>query len=113
MRNHLLSLNQGYGRIIFEIENERNPLPFERLSRGSVSSMQVDLPWIARALWTFMSSNMTREYNRGLMAYVGGEELNGIELWRRLFWKNQGGARKVELVEMKALHRFPKCPDTS
>ena len=39
--------------------------------------------------------------------------MNGLELWRRLFWKTQGGARKVEVGEMRALHRFPQCPDAS
>ena len=113
VRNQLLSVNQGYGRVIFETEREKSPLTFARLATCNLPGLNVDLSWISRALYTFMSSNMTKEFNRGLMAYVGGEELNGLELWRRLYWKNQGGSRKVEVGEMRALHKFPKCTDPS
>ena len=44
--------------------------------------------------------------NRNVLA--GGHN-NGLELWRSLFVKHEGGADQVELGGMESLHTFPKC----
>ena len=102
-------MNHGYGRILHEIESEKMPLPWSRLNSTNIHGLNVDIPWISRALWTAMVSNMTRTFRRSCAQLIGGEETNGIELWRYLFFKNQGGAEQVQLVDKAAFHAFPKC----
>ena len=43
---------------------------------------------------------------------VGQQEfLNGLELWRRLFFENEGGATEAEVQERECFIHFPECPD--
>ena len=42
---------------------------------------------------------------------VGGETYNGLELWRRLYVENKGGAEQVVMAGLRRLHNFPQCPD--
>ena len=35
--------------------------------------------------------------------------MNGLELWRFLFSKNQGGAAQVQIIDRAAFHDFLKC----
>ena len=102
-------MNRGYGRIFPEVETERLPLPWSRLNTARIQGLNLDVPWISRALWTAMVSNMTLTFQRTCAQLIGGEETNGIELWRYLFFKNQGGAEQVQLVDKAAFHAFPKC----
>ena len=48
-------------------------------------------------------------YDRRLQL-TNGEDCNGLELWRRLYLENKGGAEHVMLAGISRLHRFPKCP---
>ena len=108
LRNHLLACNHGFGRIIYETENDKFPIPWSRLAMG-MRGMTCDLSWISKALRTFIVASMTLTFQRTCAQLIGGEEMNGIELWRVLFFKNQGGAEQVKLVDRAAFHAFPKC----
>ena len=48
-------------------------------------------------------------YTRRLQL-VCGEDLNGLELWRRLYADHEGGAEQAILAKMQRLRSFPKCP---
>ena len=41
---------------------------------------------------------------------AGGEDRNGLELWRKLFLENEGGAEQVALAGLRRFHKFLKCP---
>ena len=41
------------------------------------------------------------------------EDLNGLELLRHMWIKFEGGAAQVEVADLRALHTFPRCPDSS
>ena len=81
IRDHLLSSNQGYGRILYELEREKDPMCMARLAAHPfLAGMTCDLSWITKSLWTFLVRNMTRSYRRTINALVDGEELNGLDL---------------------------------
>ena len=95
MTNHLISCNQGYGKILHHVHKEKTPLTYERLrsthASGGFPGLNVDLIWVARALWTFIYEHVTTGAKRSLVNKVGkAENLNGLELWRRLFVDNEG-----------------------
>ena len=111
MREHLLGSNQGYGRIIDEVERRRDPITMAGLQLNpTMDGMNCDLVWITRQLWTFISRNVTRSFRKTLKSLVSGEELNGLELWRVLWRDNEGGSLAVEVADLGALHAFPPCP---
>ena len=41
---------------------------------------------------------------------TGGEDNNGLELWRSIFQENEGGAEHVVMAGIRRFQRFPKCP---
>ena len=43
---------------------------------------------------------------------AGGEDSNGVELWRRLYIEYEGGAEHVALAGLRRFHAFPKCENT-
>ena len=111
LRDHLLGTNQGYGRILHEIEKYRTQLSMNYLiCRRSLPGMNIDMLWITKQLWTFLVRHVNRDTRKSFKTLVDGEELNGAELWRSLFVNNNGGAGEVEVADLGALHAFPPCP---
>ena len=97
MREHLLGSNQGYGRIIYEVEKRRDPILMAGLQANPImDGMTCDLVWITRQLWTVLSRNVTRSFRKSLKSPVSGEELNGLELWRVIWRDNEGGSIAVK-----------------
>ena len=84
---------------------------FERLSMIHLRGTDVKLLWLTNTLWAFLCQQMTKEFTRNLRCLVAGEEHNGLELWKVRFHQNQGGSKKVQVGERRALHIFPECPD--
>ena len=61
LRDNLLGSNQGYGRVIYEIERETHPIPFARIQANpTMPGMSCDLLWITRQLGTFPSGHVTK-----------------------------------------------------
>ena len=54
-----------------------------------------------------MVQHMSLAYRRSCIQLIGGEEMNGLELWRFLFFKNQGGAAQVQIMGEAAEHSEP------
>ena len=52
--SHLLSSNQGYGKVLWVAQREREPLTYQRLAVMNVSGLQVNWPWLTRTLYTFL-----------------------------------------------------------
>ena len=112
MPNHLIGCNQGYGKILYLAQKETYPITYERLKQHGFPGIQVDLVWVARAMWAFIYDNVTMNMKRTLGKNVAASEtLNGLELWRRLFVENDGGAVETQVQERDCFIRFPQCPD--
>ena len=41
---------------------------------------------------------------------AGGEDRNGIEVLKKLYRENEGGAEQVALAGLRRFHQFPACP---
>ena len=92
---------------MFELtEQQRTPL-----TRDSLANIPRDLNRLSSSLWSFLGQHCLADvvYDRRLQL-TNGEDCNGIELWRKLFRENEGGAEQVTLSGLKRLHRFPECP---
>ena len=114
IRDHLLGCNQGYGRVLWEIEHCKFPLSMRFLEANpTLAGMNIDMTWITRSLWTFMLKHAKKSTRNMFKTLVDGEELNGAELWRTLYVQNKGGANEAEAVDLGALHTFPKCPNSA
>ena len=114
IRDHLLSANQGYGKVLFELQHEPHPLTFERQKLyPTMKGLSAQLLWVSNALWTFVSPHLTKSFRKTVRSFVNGEELNGLELLRAMWLRFEGGASEVEVADLGALHEFPQCPDGS
>ena len=58
-----------------------------------------------------LGSLMTDQVHPRREALAGGEEGNGIELWRALHWEYEGGATACHIHGVRSFHNFPKCKD--
>ena len=115
MRDHLMMGNVCWGRLLDLVEADRYALTLERnRSFTNVDGCWLDLEFIGTQLWTFLSQFAIGDqlYARRVQM-VGGETYNGLELWRRLYVENKGGAEQVAMAGSRRLHNFPKCPDKS
>ena len=56
-----------------------------------------------------LSSVISDTLYPGREALAGGEEGNGLELWRNLFWEHEGGDTAVQIHGIRSFHAFPKC----
>ena len=77
---------------------------------SGVDDVALDLPWISRRLWTFLGPRLGDDVYMRRVQLAGGEENNGIELWRKIFMTYEGGAEQVALGGLRRFHRFPPCP---
>ena len=110
--NHILNSNQGYGKILWLLQRETEPVTYQRLATTNVPGLQVNWFWISRTLYTFLFDVVSPTFQRSLPRRVGkSEEHNGLELWTRMFFEFEGGAVEVEVQERDNYTRFPQCPD--
>ena len=111
MRDQRLSANQGYGRILYELEQQVEPLYMNTILANPypIRGFNCDIAWITKHLWTFIARNVIKSFRKSLKSLVAGEEFNGLELWRTLWISNEGGFEQVECVDLGALHTFPVC----
>ena len=52
MRDHLLSANQGYGRLMYELERLKTPITMAEIQRNpwAIQGLNLDLLWATRQL---------------------------------------------------------------
>ena len=112
IRDHLCAGHQPWGRLLEQhVEKSRLPLTFEILHRTThLEFAQLDLPHLSRDLWTFLGPRLGESIYSRRIQLAGGEDRNGIELWRRLYMEHEGGAEQVALAGLRRFHAFPKCP---
>ena len=111
LRDHLTGNHQPWGRLLDLVERARVKLSFQHLSSiNRVDEGWIDLPWVAKELWCFLGPRLAEGPYSRRTQLAGGEDRNGIELWRKLYMENEGGAEQVALAGLRRLHRFPTCP---
>ena len=108
--DHLVGGYQAWGRLLDLVQKYRQPLTFRALNDiRSVDDAPLNLPWLSRHLWTFLGPRLGDSIYQRRVQMAGGEDSNGLELWRRLFIENEGGAEQVALAGLRRFHAFPKC----
>ena len=68
-----------------------------------------DLIEMAQDLWSFLGTVMTDDIHPRRESLAAGEDGNGFELWRVLFWEHEGGAQQVHVHGIRDFHTFPQC----
>ena len=112
VKDHFTKKNPDWHHVFVVVESQKTPVSRDLLKvswlRADGYTFDVDFGWCANALWAFIGEHVidTVYNNRNVLA--GGHN-NGLELWRSLFVKHEGGADQVELGGMGSLHSFPQC----
>lgn len=102
----------GVTYVFLEIEKQKVQIPKSSRVVSTLftaeGNIQVDFRWASNALWTFIGKHVTDTIYTNRSTLCGGGE-NGIELWRALYVKHEGGADQVEIGGIGSLHTFPQC----
>ena len=112
VKDHLMSSNLSWGRVLEVIEKQRQPLTKARLAwTAGIDEARLDMPKISQILWAFLSNHcLHNPVHERRLQLTGGEDNNGLELWRALYQENEGGAEQVIMAGIRRFQRFPKCP---
>ena len=112
VKDHFRKKNIDWSHIFAEIEAQKTQIPRSTLKMGYLNgngyAFDVDFAWVSNALWTFIGEHVVDSVYNNRSVLAGGGE-NGLELWRALFVKHEGGADQVELGGIGSLHSFPQC----
>ena len=93
-----------------QVEQQR--LTGDLISKTRIDSLlSSDLVQLARFLWTFLGNHMTNTLLNRRTALAGGDDRNGFELWRVLYWEHEGGTEQCHLTGARHLIAFPQCKD--
>ena len=87
VKDHLMSTNLSWGRVLEVIEKEKQPLTKIRLAGiPGIDEANLDLLKISQLLWSFLGNHALHNtvYDRRVQL-TGGEDGNGLELWRALY----------------------------
>ena len=68
-----------------------------------------DWEWLAQELWTFLGDVISKQLYTRRRVLAGGEEDNGLELWRRFFLDDEGTSAVISLRGRRSFFLFPKC----
>ena len=108
MVDHFCRSTQRYRQLLEYVETTLAPLRREFLLGTNVDGINAwDISTMVEAfLVDWFPRNM---YNRRKQL-SGGEQGNGLEMWRRLYTQYQGGADAVEYGGIQRLQEFPRYP---
>ena len=91
VREHCMSVNAGWIRLLFFMQRESRQLNWAFLSQTTFDTLGGHhLVELSSFLWCFLGHVMTDAIHPRRVALAGGEESNGFELWRRLRWEQDG-----------------------
>ena len=112
VKDHFIKKNSDWNYVFAEVEKQRTPIARDLLKNNWLmadgAAIDVDFAWCSNTLWTFIGEHVADSIYNNRNVLAGGHN-NGLELWRSLFVKHEGGADQVELGGMESLHTFPKC----
>ena len=78
--NHLLQCNQGWGRILWLAQKEKEPITYYRLQIAHLEGLPADCVWLSRALYAFLYEHVSAIVKKSMPRRVeGGQEYNGLE----------------------------------
>jgi hypothetical protein len=116
LKDHFIKRNPDWQFLFTEIESHKFPFTKDNLKLGFLKTEQytidIDFAWTATTLWTFIGEHVVDSLYNIRNVLAGGHN-NGLELWRALFVKHEGGADQVELSGMWSLYNFPHVESRS
>ena len=112
VRDHYQKKHGDWEFLFKEVEKQKAPITKDKLIFTFIATddcnFDVDLAFCSNSLWTFIGENVVDTIYNTRSVLAGGCK-NGLELWRALYVKHEGGADQVELGGINNLHNFPQC----
>ena len=104
--------NQKWRHVLNWVLKQKDVVNFRAISQTSALSIPAaDWDWLAREFWTFVSDMICEPLYLRRKILAGGEDENGMELWRRFHVDHEGGAAVIELGGARNFLLFPRCND--
>ena len=110
VRDHCHMFNPDWRRLLNLVEKSHAPITWAYMGISKIDALRPqDLVAIAHDLWAFLGSVMTDAIHPRRQALAAGEDGNGLELWRALYYQYEGGSVQVHLQGIRSFHSSPQC----
>ena len=110
VHDHAQSVNPNWRRVLDHIRMCKQMLTWFNLRSMKIDGLNpADLASLSLDLWTFIGSVVKDEYLPRRQAQAAGEEGNGFELWRSIYWEHEGGSQTVQLQGVRHCMAFPRA----
>ena len=110
IRDHFTQTNMFYKEIFDLVEAEKGLIQWDKLKSLTVASLpNLDWQWISSQIWSFTGRFMSDTLFGRRLTLAGGQEFNGLELWRSLYMENMGGSVEMKVAERNFFINFPQC----
>ena len=106
--DHLYATNPEWIKVLRMVEAEKERITLARVKQAG-PILGVDTVELAHELCAFLGVAMEDDWVKKRTRLGGGEPYNGFEIWRRIYYSNQGGDDLIEVSGVRYLHNFPKC----
>ena len=104
--DHLYATNPEWIKVLRMIEAEKERISLDRVAAAS-TFLQVDAVELSHEMCAFFGIAFEDDWVKKRTRLGGGEPYNGFEIWRRLYYTNQGGDDLIEVSGVRYFHNFP------
>ena len=109
IHDHAQSVHPNWRRVLDHVRVSETMLTWSKLRSMRLEGLlSADVYALALDLWTFLGTVMTDNFQPRRQALAAGEEDNGFELFRTLYWDHEGGAQHVQLQGVRQFLAFPQ-----
>ena len=91
-------------------QRAKDAITYAERQAGNVPGFpNVQWLWITKALWVFICEVSPGTRSTVSLKVGPGQEMNGLELWRNMYYEYEGGAAEVRDQHRECFVRCPKC----
>ena len=102
--------HQGWRRVLNWTLKQKQPIRFEFLELSSELGIpSQEWKWLTSEFWTFLGETISKSLHLRRKVLAGGEEDNGLEIFRRFSADHEGGAAIIQLGGRRGFPIFPRC----
>ena len=102
------TVDPSWRRVLDRVQGINKQLNRALLSISPLDCLTAaDMCEISQLLWMFLGSVLGDTVHQRREALAGGEEGNGLELWRVLYLEHEGGATTCQAHGIRDFHNFP------
>ena len=106
----MVACNPLWHYVVEQIEAQKITLTLPRIAASNLIP-GVAMITLAHEVYSFLGTIIGATVHKKRLRLAGGEKGNGFEMWRRMFFDNQGGGELADLTGERFFFNYPRCTD--